>query len=339
MTNRKVFTLISIALLIFNSCNTWEEKSNPYNNHWLAEAPAGNDYTQIIKDGETIIPNGRIITPPEKTFLVAPHPYGLAISPDGNTLVTANSGISPLSITIIRNIYDEQPEIQQIPDGARADRGILASVFMGLAITPENDKIYVGGGQENKIYIFDLHTGNGLGHIDCSYQDEEVDYTHGYIGDLVLSKDGKYIYAVDQINFRMLIIDATNQKLVKSIPVGRYPFGICLSPDEKEVYVANVGMYEYKFIPGVDPGNFIETALKFPPFAYLSKESIDGIESDTLNVPGLGDPNAPESFSVWTVDLEKEEVTAKVKTGILVGEKIEDTFSITLSFASSYMRQ
>ncbi len=308
---------------MFCSCKLHQNDVSVNNFNWLIQSPSGILPAKIDKAGKTIIPNGRIITPPENTFQVAPHPYGLTLSPDGKTLVTANSGTSPLSITIIRNILNEQPEIQQIPNGAETDSDILGSVFMGLAITPGNDKVYVGGGQTNKIFIFDLKTGKDIGSINCSCKDNDVDYTHGYIGDLVLSNDGKFIYAVDQINFRMIIIDALNQSVTASIPVGRYPFGICLSPDEKEVYVANVGMYEYKFIQGIDPDNYLKTALKFPPFAYLSEESINGIDNDTLKVPGLGDPNVPESFSVWTIDLNRREVTAKVKTGILVGEKID----------------
>jgi YVTN family beta-propeller protein len=324
MTTRITCLFIFATVMALYSCKRDPNYTGQDKFEWLAQAPADTLPAQINKTGKTIIPNGRIITPPGRTFQVAPHPYGLTLSPDGNTLVTANSGTSPLSITIIRNIYNEQPEIQQIPEGVETDEGILASVFMGLAIPPGNDMVYVGGGQTNQIFMFDLKTGNSLGSIDCSYKDQEVDYTDGYIGDLVLSKDGKFIYAVDQINFRMIIIDAVNRKLTASIPVGRYPFGICLSPDEKEAYVANVGMYEYKVIPGIDPDNYLETALEFPPFAYLSDESINGINTDTLKVPGLGDPNVPESFSVWTIDLINKKVTSKVKTGILVGEKIED---------------
>jgi len=324
MITRITCLFIIAFALVFYSCNKDQSNPGPGKFEWLAQAPADTLATQINKAGQTIIPNGRIITPPGRTFQVAPHPYGLTLSPDGNTLVTANSGISPLSITIIRNILSEQPEIQQIPEGAETDKGILASVFMGLAISPGNDMVYVAGGQTNKIFVFDLKTGNSLGNIDCSFKDQDVDYTDGYIGDLVLSQDGKFIYAVDQINFRMIIVDAINRKLTTSIPVGRYPFGICLSPDEKEVYVANVGMYEYKVIPGIDPDNYLETALEFPPFAYQSEESINGIDTDTLKVPGLGEPNVPESFSVWTIDLASKKVTSKVKTGILVGEKIED---------------
>jgi len=34
----------------------------------------------------------------------------LTLSPDGNIAVTANSGTSPLSITIVRNILSQHPE-------------------------------------------------------------------------------------------------------------------------------------------------------------------------------------------------------------------------------------
>ncbi len=65
--------------------------------------PAEREYTKIGKE-LTVIPNGRFITPAGKTFKVAPHPFGLALSRDGNIAVTANSGVAPLSITIIKNI-------------------------------------------------------------------------------------------------------------------------------------------------------------------------------------------------------------------------------------------
>ncbi len=62
---------------------------------------------------------------------------------------------------------------------------------MGLAISPDNQTVYVAGGQENKIFLFDVNSGNRKGDIDCAYSDGNLDYSHGYIGDLKLSKDGK----------------------------------------------------------------------------------------------------------------------------------------------------
>jgi DNA-binding beta-propeller fold protein YncE len=313
-----IFAAVLVALV---SCNRSTE-----NTPWTISAPAGERYTAINREGETIIPNGRILTPEGKCIVVAPHPYGLALSPDGNTAITANSGTSPLSITIIRNILSDHPEVQQVPPGPATDRGVLASVFMGLAVSKDNTMVYVAGGQENKIYIFDLASGEKKGFIDCAFQTDSTDYSHGYIGDLVLSGDGKTIFAVDQIGFRMIIADTESGKLLHNVPVGRYPFGICLSPDEKRVYVANVGMFQYSMIKGITAENVVEKALKFPPFAYGSEEMKEGIENDTLSVPGLGKMNAPEAFSVFTVSLtdpDAPRVVARTKTGHLVGALVE----------------
>ena len=294
---------------------------------YIISPPAGTKYTHIDKNGETVIPNGRIITPAGKCFNVAPHPYGLAISNDGNIAVTANSGTSPLAITILRNLNSGNPDIQQVPPGSDTDKGVLASVFMGLAISPDNKLVYVAGGQENRVFIFDIATGKKLGAIDCCLKDENADFTHGYIGDMVLNADGSRLYAVDQIGFRMLVIDPINKKVLYSVPVGRYPFGIALSPDQKTVYVANVGMYQYSLIKRKKKGEWKNSTIDFPAFSYSSKEAEEGFYSDSLQIPGLGPVNSDESFSVWAVSLKKNakpKVTAKIKTGALVGQMVED---------------
>ena len=310
----------AIAAIIFQNCQTKDAAP------WIAIPPAYNQYLEIDPPVKAILPNGRFVEPAGKTFMTAPHPYGLTLSPDGNIAVTANSGTTPLSITIIRNILSDNPDIRQVPPGPATDKGILASVFMGLAISPDNEKVYVSGGQENKIFVFSTSSGEKLDSISCTLQDEKTDYSHGYIGDLVLTHDGSTIYAVDQINFRVVVLDTRLKKLLYSVPVGRYPFGIVMSPDEQKVYVANVGMYEYKPIPGLTEENVGEKGLKFPAFGYGTKEAEEGIKNDSMEVPGLGPQNAIESFSVFTIDVSDKNnphVIAKNKTGHLVGALVD----------------
>ena len=307
--------LFTILLVI--ACDTKEKKIT------VLSAPAGSRYTHIDTAGVTVIPNGRLLTPLGKSIVVAPHPYGLTLSRDGNIAVTANSGTNPLSISIIKNLRSDNPQVMQIPPGPSTDKGVLASVFMGLVISPDNKKVYVSGGQENTIYVFDLNSGNKLENIDCS---SEM-YPDGYIGDMILNRDGTHLYAVDQIQFRMIIIDTQTRKVTTNVPVGRYPFGITLSPDESKVYVANVGMFEYKKFEGVDEYDLKNAGLPFPPYGYGTKEAREGIRTDSFTVAGLGDLNVPESFSVWTIDIsdsKKPLVTAKIKTGNLVGTMVED---------------
>ncbi len=293
---------------------------------WVAEAPAGTRYTHIDTAGVTVIPNGRLLTPAGRCWRVAPHPFGLVLSRDGTLAVTANSGVRPLSVTILHDITGERPRILQIPPGDKTDKGVLASVFMGLALSPDNSILYVAGGQENRIYLFNTLTGESEGFIDCAYRDDSIDYTDGYIGDMVLDRAGRRLFAVDQVNFRMIIVDVKERRLIHSVPVGRYPFGIALSPDEQAVYVANVGMFEYKPFGGIDYNDLKHTAPSFPPVAFGTKEMLEGVHTDTLDIPALGDPNVPESFSVWKVDLSDTSaprVTARIKTGTLVGQMVE----------------
>jgi len=314
---RTVLSFVSIFLIL--SCNHPEGKNDKL---LIIQAPAGSAYTEINQNGTTVLPNGRLITPAGKNIVTAPHPYGLTLSPDGNTVVTANSGTNPLSITIIRNILSDNPEVQQIPPGPSTDRGVLASVFMGLAVSPDNQKVYVAGGQTNTIYLFDLQTREKAGEISCA----TPDYPDGYIGDLTLSKDGKTLYAVDQTGFRMIIINTERKTVRHSVPVGRYPFGICLSPDEKKIYVANVGMFEYGLIKENRKDTTKIKPIDFPASAYGSEEMIEGIDNDTVFIPGLGDPNAIEAFSVFAINIEDAahpEVIAKIKTGHLTGSLVE----------------
>lgn len=315
-------TAVVIALIFWLISVNMQAQSGK----WIANPPSGSKYTKIDMDGITIIPDGRIIKPYGKTYKIAPHPFGLILSPDGMTAITANSGVRPFSISIIRNVFSAVPKIQQIPEGSETDKGALASVYMGLAASPDNKLLYAAGGQEGKIFIFDIENGNKKGEINCNDSSTGIKYKNSYIGDMVISKDGKYLYSVDQNNFRLIIVDTKIEKVITSVKVGRYPFGIALSPDQNTVYVANVGMYEYKLIPGIDSKNLDSTALKFPAFGYLSKESEEGTIIDGKKIPGLGAPTTPESFSVWAVDVASSTlpvVKVKIKTGILVGEMVD----------------
>src|SRR5262245_38180743 len=75
-----------------------------------------------------VLPNGRFITPVGTELSTrAPKPYGMALSPDGNTLATVNSGTTPFSITLFKNIRSGNPSIFLIP---------VSSTFMGIAFSP-----------------------------------------------------------------------------------------------------------------------------------------------------------------------------------------------------------
>ncbi|HQU60692.1 MAG TPA: hypothetical protein PLU64_15910, partial [Saprospiraceae bacterium] len=112
--------LFGILALLLAACST---PSSPEEGKWIVQPPAGVKPVRIDKAGETVLPNGRLITPYGQTIPVAPHPFGLALSPDGKVAVTANSGIRPFSISILDGVDSGRPTVRQIPEGAQNDEG------------------------------------------------------------------------------------------------------------------------------------------------------------------------------------------------------------------------
>ncbi len=317
----KTYPVFLLIVLVLSACSTPGNLSTSPKNTSIIQPPAGDLYCQINPADRTIIPNGRIIQPMGQTLRIAPHPYGLALSPDGTVAVTANSGNRPFSITILENMPSVNPKTRQVPEGPMNDPQLLEDVFMGLAITPDNRSVWVSGGSANKLFCYDLKTGAKTDSILCA----QPDNPDGYLGDLAMSRDGRTLFVCDQSNFRLLIADIPSHKVRFYVPVGRYPFGVTLSPDQKTVFVANVGMFEYSPLMNEDRQDTKVKGADFPTSAFGSKEMKEGYKKDNLVVPALGDPNAPESFSVWAVDISGKtpRVAHKIKTGFLVGEKIE----------------
>ena len=310
-----------------NACKSAPPKQSPQktgaSHTWLMRSPSGEAYPELNPAGRTILPNGRHITPAGKMIRIQPHPYGLTASPDGNWVVTANSG-SPLCLSIVNVADPAAPVEYQIPEDPGKREGVLDAVFMGLAIDETSKVVYAAGGRDYSVMAFDLVTRTRLWRLDCAHKQDDGDFTFGYTGDLRLSHDGKTIYVVDQSNFRMIVIDVASQKVVRSIPVGRYPFGITLSPDGSRAYIANVGIYEFAYMKNKDG---VVTKIPFPPYGIPSKEAEEGVWIGDVYAPGLGKPNDIRGMSVWTVDVSKvgsEKVVAKTKTGHLVGEELEE---------------
>ena len=84
------------------------------------------------------------------------------------------------------------------------------------------------------------------------------------------------LLVLDIANFRMVRIDLNSKKVTASVKVGRQPFGLGLSPDKKQAFVANVGLYEYPLIVGATPENINDLLISHHPYGHNTPESING---------------------------------------------------------------
>ena len=289
-------------------------------------APAGNRFASVRIGAEGVLPGGRIITPIGRQAITGPGPFGLAINARGDLVVTANGGPVRYSLTALRKeknswnvrqwIAGEDGRNNEEDDGWR-------SVFMGLAFAGD-DHVYASEGNSGRVRLIDARSGSHKHTYDLNRNG----FADSYTGDLAYDSARHMLYVVDQANFRLAIVDTRKNRVVASQRVGRMPFSVALSPDGRRAYVTNLGMFEYKPIPGADRKRARETGLPFPAFPFPSPEAAAGVRRETalgpVDVPGLGDPNVPESNSLCVVNVENPEkpaIEAFVRTGLPFGER------------------
>jgi hypothetical protein len=65
--------------------------------------PAGTR-TASTNTAETVLPGGRLLTSTGQFFYTGPGTFGLAMSPDGLTVVSADGGPNRFSLTVLRSV-------------------------------------------------------------------------------------------------------------------------------------------------------------------------------------------------------------------------------------------
>ena len=299
----------SFLLIVFllASLPTFAQKT-----YTTLQVPGRAEFCKIDTAGKSVLPSGRYVTPAGKTIRIANDPFGLALSPNGQRAVSLHDGM----LTVL-NLATLQAT--RIPDYAGKIPAVLKDgSFLGVAFAPDNKTVYLSNGDKGRVLIFDT---DQLRLIDSITLDGNG-YTDSFTSDLLLN--GNELLVLDRANFRLVRIDVATKRITASTPTGRQPFGLAVSPDRKVAFVANVGLYAYPKVPGVTKANKDTMALKFPPYAAHTKESAEGVEVEGRRIPGLGSPLADEAMSVWTVDLGTNKVVNKFKTGVQIGEMIEE---------------
>jgi DNA-binding beta-propeller fold protein YncE len=316
---------VLIALLTFmGQSGLQQARDSKQISSFPLSAPAGDRPAKKNPDGESILPSGRLITPLGRQVRVAPHPYGMALSPDGKILVVVSCGNKPYLFSILKDLASPHPQVTQIPPGMSSADSDPESIFLTAAIAPDNRTLYISEGDNGRIGVFDMVTRQRLDALSLDGTDHGATYKSSLTGAIRLTRDGHRLLALDLAHFRLVILDTQSKQILSSVPVGRMPFGLALSPDENRAYVSNVGMFQYSLVPGYDKENPRMTGLEFPAFGFPSPEAEKGTVVEGKQIPGLGDPNVPESNSVFTIDVRDPahpRVVAKVRTGVPVGER------------------
>jgi YVTN family beta-propeller protein len=286
-------------------------------------APAGSRPANR-KPNASILPGGRIIAPTGARFATGPGAFGLAVSASGKAFATANGGPGVNSITVLERDKNGRWQLRQLNARGSDDdvEGDWRGVSLGLAFSGER-AVFASEGNTGRIILLDWAADRRR-----TIELNRGSFKDSYSGDLAFDASAGLLYAADQANFRVAVIETRSRQAIASVPVGRLPFALALSPDRRKLYVTNAGMFQYRPIPGADPLDVRGTGLPFPAFGFPSPEAANGARRTTgrgpVEVPGLGDPNARESNSLCVVDVSDPsapKVEAFVPTGVPFGEE------------------
>lgn len=306
-------TAICLAIIALITCKPADHTSGIE----ILTVPAGEKYTEIVPGGTTVLPSGRFLTPAGELIRITADPFGMALSPDGGKAVTLHNGVfTVIDLATMKTL--------RVPDYAEKIKSPFSNgSFLGVAFTG-NNTICLSGGDNGAVIIYDIEKLERLDSISLDGQFDGIDYTDSFTSDLAFNAAKNEILVLDRGNFRMVRIDLASRKITASVKTGRQPFGITVDSEARHAFVANVGLYEYPLIKGATPQNYDSLMIPHHPYGDNTPESRNGTVLYGKDIPGVGDPLHPDAMSVFMIDLETNEVTGKFKTGLQIGEMIED---------------
>jgi DNA-binding beta-propeller fold protein YncE len=199
----------------------------------------------------TLLHNGWKLTPAGKQVSVGPLPLNIVVTKNGKYAVTSNSGMGENSLSVIdlKNIR----EIQRV---------ILNNAWYGLVFNSDDSRLFVSGGNNNLIYIYNFISGRlSLKDsiiIGAKYPEENISITgidftplQNYL--LVVSKESKSLYICDIISRK--IIDTIKFEGecydVKANPSGTFAYVSIWGKSE----IAEINLSDFKVTDEIKVGD------------------------------------------------------------------------------------
>lgn len=257
-----------------------------------------NVHTYTVSKTGRLTPGGDVAIGPGDGSV---YPYGLAITPDGSLLMTANDIANSVSV------IDTSSQL------------VVASIPVGhypntIAVAPDGKHAYVTNWEDATVSVIDVstvggaitakvnNTGNSVGPAQVKGGVIETIGVGNHPAGMVFSPDGKTLYVADANSDAISAIDTTSYTVTKTISVSPYskaplsssPVSLAISRDGQTLFAANAGENAVAVVSlaaGKTVGR-VPTAW-YPSTVLLSK---DGGTMFVTNAKGYGGgPNSSKT--------------------------------------------
>jgi YVTN family beta-propeller protein len=191
-----------------------------------------------LPTGGFLLNSGWRLDPVGKQVPLSTFPMSSALTPDGKHLLVLNGGYRPPTISVI-----------DTSSGTVTGSVPVTDAWLGLAIAPRGDHVYVGGASAASVFEFSLQNGELKATRTFPILGNQKPTPQDFIGDVALSPDGRLIYAADLYRDSVVVINPQSGMVINRYKTGRRPYRILFHPDGKSFFVShwadgNIGHYD-----------------------------------------------------------------------------------------------
>jgi YVTN family beta-propeller protein len=204
----------------------------------LSSQPVPPERVGPLAGGGFLLSSGWRVSPAGKQVALDTLPMSSALTPDGKYLLVLHGGYRPPSIGVIDTATGTLTSRTPVPDG-----------WLGLALSPRGDRLYVGGGSRAAVYEFNFASGKLTAGRTFEIVPAAQRGNRDFIGDVAFDPAGRLLYAADLYRDSLAVINPQSGMVISRIKTGRRPYRILFHPDGKSLFVShwadgNVGHYD-----------------------------------------------------------------------------------------------
>src|SRR5258708_10450463 len=194
----------------------------------LGSQPAPREQVGPLPGGAFLLNSGWRLDPVGRQVPLDTLPMSTALSPDGKYLLVLNGGYRPPSVSVIETASGRVTGSVPVADG-----------WLGLAISPKGDTVYVGGGSQASLFEFAFANGVLKPARTFVVVPEAQRGAQDFIGDVAFSPDGRLLYAANLYRDSISVVNPQSAMVIAQFTTGPPPYPILSHPDGKTFFVTH----------------------------------------------------------------------------------------------------
>jgi DNA-binding beta-propeller fold protein YncE len=234
--------VVCTLLIVVAAGGTWRAVDSYRTRHPVS----GQEITVPGRNGSNaLLPSGWKTTPAGRQLASGDMILSGQISPDGKLFAFTNTGYTRHNLHIV-DLATEK-EIATFP---------MEQAWSGLTFSPDGNRLYVSTGAgypEYDIAYFDRWDTDGWQDARSGYALLGAIKTKTAVSAITLSADGKLLYALNNSDDRVYILETHGGRALARLDVGDHPIAAKLSKDGRTLYVANLGSASVSVVDVSDP--------------------------------------------------------------------------------------